>query len=123
DFSSVAVVTGLAPGSLAASLLRSDKNNFGPRVGLAFRPWTRRHLVMRAGYGVFYDGSIYQRLTPNLVDQPPFAEASTLITTPSQLLPLENGFPTTAPVVARHTYAVDLYSRTPDGHTWSCTIE
>ena len=123
DFSSVAVVTGLAPGSLAASLLRSDKNNLGPRVGLAFRPWTRRHLVMRAGYGVFYDGSIYQRLTPNLVDQPPFAQASTLITTPGQLLTLENGFPAIAPGVARNTYAVDPYFRTPYGQTWNFSIE
>ncbi len=122
-FSSVAVVTGQSPGSLPASLLQSDKNNFGPRVGLAFRPWTKHHFVLRAGYGIFYDSSIYQRLTPNLANQPPFAEASTLITTPNQVLTLEKGFPEIAPGIARNTYAVDPGFRAPYGQTWNFTIE
>ena len=123
DFSSVAVVTGQSPGLLPASLLRSDKNNLGPRVGLAFRPWTKSRLVLRAGYGIFYDGSIYQRLTPNLANQPPFAEASTLVTTPRQMLTLEAGFPSIAPGIARNTYAIDPNFRTPYGQTWNFTIE
>jgi outer membrane receptor protein involved in Fe transport len=31
-----------------------DKNNFGPRVGLAWKPLQSDRLVVRAGYGVFY---------------------------------------------------------------------
>jgi hypothetical protein len=117
------VVTGQSPGPFPPSLVRGDKNNLAPRLGLAFRPWTTRHWVLRAGYGIFYDGSIYQRLAPNLANQPPFAQASTLLTSPMQVLTLENGFPQIAAGVARNTYAVDPNFRTPYGQTWNFGVE
>ena len=36
------------------TLIRGDRNNFAPRVGLAYRPWDER-TVIRAGYGVYFD--------------------------------------------------------------------
>ena len=35
------------------SLYQPDRNNFGPRAGVAWQPFT--NLVARAGYGIFYD--------------------------------------------------------------------
>ena len=35
--------------------LRRDKNNFSPRVGLAWDPWGSGKTVVRAAYGVFFD--------------------------------------------------------------------
>lgn len=32
-----------------------DRNNFAPRVGLAFRPFGRGMTVIRAGYGIYYN--------------------------------------------------------------------
>ena len=61
-FTSPAVVTGQNPGSLPPSLIHSDAHNFSPRMGIAYRPWIQHHLVMRSGYGIFYDGSIYSRM-------------------------------------------------------------
>lgn len=37
-----------------ARLLKTDKNGFAPRIGLAYRPWDN-NTVIRAGFGVFYD--------------------------------------------------------------------
>ncbi len=122
-FSSATVVTGQSPGTFPRSLVRSDLNNLAPRVGLAFRPWTQHKLVLRAGYSVFHDGSIYQRLVPNLANQPPFAQASTLLTTPLRVLTLEQGFPEVAPGVARNTFAVNPDFRTPYAQTWNFGIE
>lgn len=122
-FSSAQVVTAQSPGALPASLIRPDKNNWAPRVGIAYRPWTQRRLVMRAGYGIFYDSSVYQRLAPNLANQPPFAQASTLSTSPRQVLTLEQGFPQIDPTIARNTYAVDPNFRTPYGQSWNFSIE
>ena len=123
-FSSVSVVTGQSPDGLPASLIKSDPYLFAPRVGLAYRPWLQHSFVIRAGYGIFYDGSIYRRLVPNLVDQPPFAQATTLITSPEQVLTLENGFPTaTGSRPASNTYAVDPNFRVPYGQTWNVTLE
>jgi outer membrane receptor protein involved in Fe transport len=42
----------LAAAGIDTSLLNTDKNNFGPRVGLAWTPNSRT--VFRAGYGLFY---------------------------------------------------------------------
>jgi hypothetical protein len=45
-----------ATGQLITSpktLYRPDRNNFGPRIGLAWQPFG--NLVARAGYGIFYD--------------------------------------------------------------------
>jgi Carboxypeptidase regulatory-like domain len=123
DYSTVSVVTGQNPQGLPASLVRGDANNWSPRVGLAYRPWSRHTLVVRAGYGIFYDDSIYLRLVPNLANQPPFAQASTLTTSAQRVLTLEQGFPTVSPSVIRNTYAVDPNFRTPYGQTWNFTLD
>ncbi len=122
-FTSPEVVTGLAPGSLPTSLIHSDAHNFSPRVGLAYRPWIQHHLVMRGGYGVFYDGSIYSRMVTNMLDQPPFATASTLTTNPQQALTLEDGFPTLASNTIHNTYAADNNYRRPYAQTWNFSME
>jgi hypothetical protein len=122
-FTSPAVVTGLNPGSQPSSLIHSDAHNFSPRVGTAYRPWIQHHLVMRAGYGIFYDGSIYSRMVTNMVDQPPFATASTLTTNPEQVLTLEDGFPALSANTIHNTYAADSNFRRPYAQTWNFSLE
>jgi hypothetical protein len=122
-FTSPEVVTGLHPGSLPPSLIHSDWHNFSPRLGIAYRPWIQHHLVMRSGYGLFYDGSIYSRMVTNMVDQPPFAEASTLTTNPEQVLTLEDGFPTLSANTIHNTYAADTNYRRPYAQTWNFSLE
>jgi len=122
-FSSAAVATGQNPGNLPSSLLRGDDHNFAPRIGLAYRPWSQHSLVLRAGYGLFYDGSVYSRLYTNMASQPPFAQASTLVTTPNQVLSFENGFPKLGPNILSNTFALDPNFRTPYAQTWNFSIE
>jgi len=122
-FTSPAVVTGLNPGSLPPSLIHSDAHNFSPRVGIAYRPWVQHHLVIRAGYGIFYDGSIYSRMVTNMVDQPPFATASTLTANPEQELTLEDGFPALSANTIHNTYAADSNFRRPYAQTWGYSME
>lgn len=54
-------------------LLAADKNNFGPRVGVAVRPFDSNRTVIRAGYGIFYDIIELQDLR-TFVRNPPFGE-------------------------------------------------
>jgi Carboxypeptidase regulatory-like domain len=123
NFSTAGVVTGQDPGGLPASLLHGHPENLAPRVGVAYRPWISHTLVVRAGYGIFYDESIYQNLVQNLVSQAPFATTSTLVTSPSQILTLLNGFPAISSATARNTFAVDPNFLTPYAQSWNVTLE
>ena len=55
------------------SLQYPDRNNFAPRIGLAWQPFKNSQTVLRAGYGVFYDqtfGDVYFQKASN----PPFLQ-------------------------------------------------
>ena len=123
NFSTASVVTGQNPGSLPYSLLHGHPENVAPRVGIAYRPWISHTLVVRAGYGIFYDESIYQNLVTNLVNQSPFATTSTLVTSPSQILTLQNGFPSINSTTVRNTFAVDPNFLTPYAQSWNVMLE
>jgi hypothetical protein len=48
----------------------SQKNNFGPRIGIAYQ-WTPK-FVMRAGWGMFYNGFENRGYSPNIGENYPF---------------------------------------------------
>jgi hypothetical protein len=50
----VEIVEAGKAGFRSRSLINPDRNNFAPRVSLAYRPWDA-NTVFRAGYGIYYD--------------------------------------------------------------------
>jgi hypothetical protein len=83
------------------SLYSADKNNFGPRVGFAFRPDANGETALRGGYGVFYDLAVIGNDLFFVRNGPPFQKPETfeMGTLPSSLT-LSNPFPSssTAPI-------------------------
>jgi hypothetical protein len=126
-FTGVAVVTpgeiGPYSGQFSDGLIDSDLNNFSPRVGIAWRPFPKKQFLVRAGYGLFYNGSIYRQFPNRLASQPPFADTATLSTSVGQPLTLQNGFATTPSTIVTNTYAVDRHYRVPYAQTWNFAIQ
>ena len=93
------------------------KKGIAPRVGFAYA--LDEKTVVRAGYGIYYNGSIYNQLAGLLAQQPPFAVTTTQTTSTSQPLTIQTGFvsPPAATTIL-NTSAVDRGYRAGYGQTW-----
>ncbi|OYW09400.1 MAG: hypothetical protein B7X34_06845, partial [Acidobacteriia bacterium 12-62-4] len=90
--------------------LRPDRNNFSPRVGLAWRPW-QAPVVVRAGYGVFHDAAVYAPVMMLMAQQAPLSRSLRI----GGPLTLANGF--TAEAEAAF-FGVDPNFRVGYAHSW-----
>jgi len=127
-YSAVALVTpgvaGPYSGGFPVGLINLDYNNFSPRVGLAWKvPNFKQSTIVRAGYGIYYNGQAYNKLAFKLAQQPPFAVSSNVNTSLKNPLSLADGFVSTAPGAVTNTFAVDRNYRTPYAQTWNLTIQ
>ncbi|HUE04402.1 MAG TPA: carboxypeptidase regulatory-like domain-containing protein [Bryobacteraceae bacterium] len=134
-FGSVAVVAPTVPGpysgSFPAGLINPDYRNFSPRIGLAYKvPFIKRSTIIRAGYGIYYNGQSYIPFGLKLAQQPqppglpPFAVSASVNTSPQTpvslaSLPLPDQYPSTI----TNSFAVDRYYHTPYAQTWNFTIQ
>src|SRR5262249_53799379 len=126
-FLSAAVVTpgGSGPytGTFPDGLINPEKANFSPRVGIAWRPTRKGRLLIRTGYGMFFNSSVYGQFASRLASQPPFANTATLTNSLAHPLTIENGFPALPSTTITNTFAVDRDYRLPYVQTWNFSIQ
>jgi outer membrane receptor protein involved in Fe transport len=67
-------------GSGINSIYPADKNNFAPRFGFAYQPGHSDNVVVRGGFGVFYEQTA---ISPFLDNRPPNAAANGLENNPA----------------------------------------
>lgn len=130
NFSAVAPVLATDPkGPLTGqayptSLIRPDRRNVEPRIGLSWRPIPGSSLVIRAGYGVYVDTSVYQATALQLAEQPPLSDALTAQNSTNCPLTLAQGLvrqPCTA--TTPNTFAVDPDFRVGYAQTWQLSAQ
>lgn len=92
-------------GGLPNSLLHPDWNNFAPRVGVAWKPFSKT--IVRAGYGINYNTGAYQGIAQQLAFQPPFSTTSTNIQSVAGNLTLASGFPAATTEGITNNYSVN----------------
>ena len=104
-----------------SSLLRPDRSKVEPRVGLAWRPLPASSLVVRAGYGIYADTSVYQAIALQLATQSPFAN-SLQVNNADCAQTLRTG-PTACGSTTVNTFAVDPNFRVEYAQTWNLSAQ
>jgi hypothetical protein len=127
-FKAAAPVTADHPvGSLtgmhyADSLVNPDKHAFQPRLALSWRPLPASSLVVRAGYGVYYNTSVYNSIAAQMAQQAPFSKSLSQANTAANPLTLANGF-NAPPNVLLNTFGIDPNFRVGYTHTWQVSVQ
>ncbi len=106
-----------ATATQALNLLpQPDRNNFAPRLGFSWRPFPASSMVVRGGYGLYYDTGIYSTIAFDMAQQAPFSRNIRA----AGPLPLTGGFPGQ---LSTNTYAVDPDFRVGYAQNWQLSIQ
>jgi len=112
---------------LPDSLMKTNYNNFAPRVGIAWRPGGGLRTVVRAGYGVFYASSMTNRVRNSLGNVFPFGitQAFSKDTKNPLAVTLGNAFPATGGSLSGVSAVggIDSQASSPYTQNWNLTIE
>jgi hypothetical protein len=106
----------------------ADKN-FGPRIGLAFRPFGNNRTAIRAGYGIFYDQVELQDIRTWLRN-PPFGDITSVQSNQNgnsnnaDVAKVANLFPAAGSVLSQPTiYSAGDQQLTPYYQQWNLNIQ
>jgi hypothetical protein len=117
------IVEASAAGYPGRTLIRNDRNDFAPRIGLAYRPWGN-DTVIRGGFGIFYNSSpitMNEGGSPFILNEPTFTNPSP---NPTVILPYV--FPAVSSGGAADASIPTVYPqnlRTPYSMQYSFTVE
>jgi hypothetical protein len=115
-------VQGASQAGLPNALIFTDKNNFAPRLSLAWRP-LGPNTVFRAGFGIFYD--IVPKAStgngvPFAIDQPAYTNPTT---NPNVILPLVYPNSSSGPTTVSLPAAINPNVKFPYSMQYNVTIE
>jgi hypothetical protein len=103
-------------------LIHPDRNGLAPRVGFSWRPFGASATVVRGGYGIYYDTSVYQPIAMQMAQQAPLSKSLRIQNSPESPLTLANGF-NVAATITPTTFAVDPEFRLGYSQNWQISIQ
>lgn len=104
------------------SLVQPDKHGIQPRVGIAWHPFPASSLIVRAGYGVNYDTSVYLPIASQMAQQSPLSKSLSVQNSPGNPLTLANGFKA-SPSITPNTFAIDPNFRAGYAQNWQLSVQ
>jgi hypothetical protein len=128
NFTAAAPVLGSDPlgsitgGHYPGSLIRPDRRGFEPRIGISWRPIPASTVVVRAGYGIYDDTSVYQTFVLQLAQQAPLSKSLSVANSAACPLTLANAF-NPCSSVTQDTFAVDPNMRIGYAQNWQLSVQ
>jgi Carboxypeptidase regulatory-like domain len=132
------LVTYAALGQISPQVISTDRNNFAPRLGLAWKPGFLKATVVRAGAGVYYSEFPWFVEQFSLIGSPPFG-GGVAFTNPTtnpvptyvlgnNVFPQQQSSPLTASYAANLppgivASSIDPNFRTPYVNQWNLSIQ
>ena len=104
------------------SLIKPDKHEFEPQIAMSWRPLPASSMVVRLGYGINYNTSVYQQITSQMEQQAPLSKSLTVPNSPSDPLTLANGF-NASPNLSADLFGIDPNFRVGYVQTWRAEIQ
>ena len=119
DFTSAAPVIAGTPDE---TLVRPDRSGIQPRLALAWRPWLVSSVVIRGGYGLYRETSVYRTIADQMAQQAPLSTSLSVQNTAENPLTLADGF-RGSPSVTATTFAIDPGFRVGMAHNWQASVQ
>jgi cell division septation protein DedD len=104
------------------SLILPDRRGLEPRVGIAWRPIGGSSLLIRAGYGIYDDTSVYQNIAQQMAQQAPLSKSLSVQNSPACPLTLANGFHACSSITP-DTFAADPNFRIGYAQNWQLSVQ
>jgi hypothetical protein len=108
--------------SFGSSLIHPDKRAIAPRIAIALRPWANHSTVIRGGYGVYYNTSVYSGIANQMAQQSPLARTFTLANDLASPLTMGNAF-LNNPGAVINTFAIDPNFELGYARVWQFSIQ
>jgi hypothetical protein len=104
------------------SLIEPDRRMIEPRIGVTWRPIPASTVVIKAGYGLYPDTSVYQNIVLNMAQQAPLSKSQNVDNSTACPLTLANGF-TPCSAVTSDTFGIDPNFRIGYAQDWQLSVQ
>lgn len=103
-------------------LINPNRSAFQPRLGFAWRPMPASSTIVRGGYGLYYNTSVYQTIASQMAQQSPLSRSFNIQNNPANPLTLANAFNATLPTTA-NTFGIDPNFRVGYAQNWQLSVQ
>ena len=107
----------------SSAALRPDRNNIAPRIGVSWRPFAASSFVVRAGYGVYYDTSVYLPIAMQMAQQAPLSKSFRVANAGPALFTMANAFTTIPPIAVATVFGADPDFRMGYSQNWQVSLQ